>query len=59
MLKRSKALHSAFASLALSALPVSAATFDVTEALWGDTSTTNSLAWAIHQANTTPGADVI
>jgi len=59
MLKRSKALRAACAWLAFSALPVSAATFDVTQNLWGDTSTANSFAWAIHQANTTPGVDVI
>ena len=40
-------------------MPVSAATFDVTRGDWGDDSTVNSFAWAIKQANTTPGADVI
>ncbi len=43
----------------LSSLPATAATFDVTLGLWGDTSTTNSFAWAIAQANATPGADLI
>ncbi|MFO0037381.1 MAG: hypothetical protein ACK522_00345 [Synechococcaceae cyanobacterium] len=40
-------------------LPASAATFNVTEAEWGASSTVGSFAWAIDQANKTPGLDVI
>lgn len=40
-------------------LPVSAAVFTVTESSWGDAITTNSFAWALNQANTTPGLDTI
>ena len=47
------------AGLSLAAAPVSAATFDVTQVPWGDATTANSLAWAIHQANITPGFDTI
>ncbi|MFM1901819.1 MAG: hypothetical protein RLZZ216_2395 [Cyanobacteriota bacterium] len=39
--------------------PASAATFTVTEAEWGTSSTVGSFAWAIDQANNTPGLDVI
>ena len=39
--------------------PASAATFTVTEAQWGTSSTVGSFAWAIDQANNTPGLDVI
>ena len=39
--------------------PASAATFTVTEAAWGTSSTFGSFAWAINQANNTPGLDVI
>lgn len=52
-------MGAALLSLAWAAMPGSAATFDVSQSLWGDISTPNSLAWAIHQANTTAGADVI
>ena len=40
-------------------LPASAATFNVTEAEWGASSTVGSFAWAIDQSNNTPGLDVI
>lgn len=59
MSKRSKVARALLAVTAVSALPVSAASFEVTQGLWGDATTANSFAWAIHQANTTPGADVI
>ena len=39
--------------------PASAATFTVTEAQWGTSSTVGSFAWAIDQSNNTPGLDVI
>jgi len=39
--------------------PVSAAIFNVTNSFWGDTTSTGSFAWAIHQANITPGHDTI
>ena len=39
--------------------PASAATFTVTEAAWGPSSAAGSFAWAIEQANSTPGVDVI
>lgn len=59
MLKRTSAMCGLIASLAAIALPAAAASFDVNQGLWGDTGTPNTLAWAIHQANTTPGADLI
>jgi len=59
MVKRSTVVRALLTATAVSALPVSAANFDVTQGLWGDAGTANSFAWAIHQANTTPGADVI
>lgn len=59
MLKRTTLFPAALASLALSTLPVAAATFDVTSNLWGDVSTPNTFAWAIQQANANSGADVI
>lgn len=40
-------------------LPAAAAVFTVTESFWGDAATTNSFAWALNQANTTPGEDII
>jgi hypothetical protein len=57
-LKPSKALLALLAT-SVSAIPASAATFDVTQTPWGDATTANSLAWAIHQANITPGFDTI
>ena len=51
-----------FAALGLSLsfhLPASAATFTVTEAAWGAKSTVGSFAWAVAQANMTPGTDTI
>ena len=51
-----------FAALGLSVsfhLPASAAVFTVTENFWGTSTTTNSFAWALDQANTNPGADTI
>lgn len=42
-----------------SAMPASAAVFDVNQTAWGTATTANSFAWAIHQANITPGADTI
>jgi len=51
--------RSLIVSSIFSIIPVSAATFDVTRGDWGDDSTVNSFAWAIRQANNTPGADVI
>ncbi|MEY4354111.1 MAG: hypothetical protein RLZZ609_2352 [Cyanobacteriota bacterium] len=59
MLKRTTLFPAALASLALSTLPVAAATFDVTSTLWGDLITPNTFAWAIQQANVNSGADVI
>lgn len=47
------------ASLTAGALPAAAATFTVSEGAWGTITTPNSFAWAIHQANTTPGHDTI
>jgi hypothetical protein len=41
------------------ALPASAATFTVTESVWGTESTVGSFAWAIKQANDTAGVDII
>lgn len=40
-------------------LPAAAAVFTVTESFWGNATTTNSFAWALNQANTTPGSDTI
>lgn len=40
-------------------LPAAASVFTVTESFWGDATTTNSFAWALNQANTTPGSDTI
>ena len=40
-------------------LPASAAVFTVTDSDWGTSTTTNSFAWAIEQANANPGADTI
>lgn len=57
-MKPSKALLALLAT-SVSAIPASAATFDVTQTPWGDATTANSLAWAIHQANITPGFDTI
>ena len=45
--------------MALSALPGSAATFTVTQNVWGTDSTAGTFAWAMHQADTTPGFDTI
>ena len=58
MFKPSKALLALLAT-SVSAIPASAATFDVTQTPWGDATTANSLSWAIHQANITPGFDTI
>ena len=55
-------LNYIFAALGLSVsfhLPASAAVFTVTENFWGTSTTTNSFAWALDQANTNPGADTI
>jgi hypothetical protein len=59
MLKAPLVLRALFVSTAMSVVPVSAATFDVTKGDWGDSSTINSFAWAINQANATPGSDSI
>ena len=40
-------------------LPASAAVFTVTDPVWGTVAKTNSFAWAVAQANTTPGTDTI
>lgn len=40
-------------------LPAPAAEFTVTETVWGDVSMSNSFAWALDQANKTPGVDTI
>ncbi len=40
-------------------LPATAATFTVTENVWGTDSAIGSFAWAINQANITAGADII
>lgn len=58
MFKASATLLALLAT-SVSAIPASAATFDVTQTPWGDATTANSLAWAIHQANITPGFDTI
>lgn len=58
MFKASTALLALLAT-SVSATPALAAIFDVNEAAWGTTTTANSFAWAIHQANITPGADTI
>ena len=58
MFKTSAALFTLLAT-SVSAMPASAAIFDVNQAAWGTTTTANSFAWAIHQANITPGADTI
>jgi hypothetical protein len=58
MFKTSTGLLALLATL-VSATPASAAIFDVNQAAWGTTTTANSFAWAIHQANITPGADTI
>ena len=57
--KSSVVIRSLLAFAAFSLTPASAATFDVTQTAWGNATTANSLAWAIHQANNTPGADLI
>jgi hypothetical protein len=55
MLKRTSVVCAVLASLAGSALPISAATFDVNQGLWGDGNTPKSFAWAIDQANAPRG----
>ena len=53
---------SILASLGLSVsfhLPASAAVFTVTDPMWGAVANTNSFAWAVAQANMTPGTDTI
>ncbi|MFM7265186.1 MAG: hypothetical protein ACKOZW_06280 [Cyanobium sp.] len=47
------------ASLTAGSLPAGGATFDVSYNRWGTSSTPNSWAWAIHQANITAGHDTI
>lgn len=59
MFGRSIAACSIVTTAVLSALPGSAATFSVTKNFWGNESTTGTFAWAIHQANITPGHDTI
>ena len=59
MSNRSFATCSILATMALSALPGSAATFTVTQNVWGTDSTAGTFAWAMHQADTTPGFDTI
>ncbi|MGA0038375.1 MAG: PEP-CTERM sorting domain-containing protein [Pirellulales bacterium] len=45
--------------LLASGVAANAADFDVTLNYWGTTSTVGSFAWAVDQANTTPGVDTI
>ena len=45
--------------LLMSGTAANAADFDVTLDYWGTTSTVGSFAWAVDQANTTPGVDTI
>jgi len=45
--------------LLMSGTAANAADFDVTLDFWGTTSTVGSFAWAVDQANTTPGVDTI
>lgn len=59
MLKQSTLAVAALASTTLSVLPGSAATFVVDKTFWGNTTTTGSFAWAMHQAEITPGYDLI
>lgn len=59
MMNRSFAACSLVATVTLSVLPSSAATFSVTQNYWGNESTAGTFAWAIHQANITPGRDTI
>ncbi len=47
------------AVLLMSGTAANAADFDVTLDFWGTTSTVGSFAWAVDQANTTPGVDTI
>ena len=47
------------AVLLVSGTAANAADFDVTLDFWGTTSTVGSFAWAVDQANTTPGVDTI
>jgi len=59
MFKASVVGRALLVSTAISILPATAATFDVTLGYWGNDSTIGTFAWAIHQANTTPGHDTI
>lgn len=45
--------------LLLGTRPVRAATYTVSDVNWGTSTTTNSFAWALAQANGNPGADTI
>ena len=45
--------------LLLGTQPVRAATYSVSDPNWGTSTTTNSFAWALAQANANPGADTI
>ncbi len=56
---RSFAACTIFATVGFSAFPGLAANFSVTKNFWGNDTTIGSFAWAIHQANTTPGHDTI
>ena len=47
------------ASVLLTAGPASAVVFNVTEVPWGTVTDEGTFAWAINEANTTAGADVI
>ena len=45
--------------LVLGVQPAGAATYTVSDPNWGTSTTTNSFAWALAQANGNPGADTI
>jgi hypothetical protein len=59
MLKASVAIRTLLVCSFTAITPVSAAIFDVTNSYWGDSTSAGSFAWAIHQANITPGHDTI
>lgn len=52
-------IGSALLALLFVANQTSAATFEVTATEWGDPADVSSMAWAVDQANKTPGKDII
>lgn len=59
MMKQSALVFAILTSTTFTVVPGSAATFVVDKTFWGNTTTTGSFAWAMHQAEITPGYDLI